>query len=239
MGGWEELIFLQDAPHTLAQMGEVERDRVLGTWVQADGLGLGSLESQAGQFGCNGGRGARAELRWRRGSFEGPVAEIQARCWAWSLVTTVTARWLAVWVSFQALHAHDVSLHIVCEVWRVVLPRFTDEKTEAQGHWAIMGGAWIPVLQPGSWGYTLTHQALPQRRGAAEMSGVERLEDRSSRWPDTLDGGGMSVGVRRGPGLWGYNGTPSRNGIGGSVARPLTMLCATDHLFVYAEFRRA
>lgn len=155
---------------------------------------------------------------------------MQARCWAWSLVTTVTARRLAVWVNFQALHAHDVSLHIVCEAWRAVLPHFTAEKTEARGHWAVMGGARIPVLQPGSRGYTLTHQALPRRRGAAEMSGVERLEDRSLRWPDTLDVGGVSVRVRRGPGLWGYNGTPSRNGIGGSVERPRTVLCAPDHL---------
>lgn len=210
MGGWEELIFLQDAPHAPAQTGEVERDGVLGTRVQAVGLGLGALKSQAGRFGCNGGGGARAELRWRRGSFEGPVAEMQARCWAWSLVTTVTARRLAVWVNFQALHAHDVSLHIVCEAWRAVLPHFTAEKTEARGHWAVMGGARIPVLQPGSRGYTLTHQALPRRRGAAEMSGVERLEDRSSRWPDTLDVGGGVSESQKGPWFVGIQWHPQQ-----------------------------
>lgn len=100
----------------------------------AGGLGSATLESPAGRIGRTGGRRARTEGRWRRGSVKGLVSEIQARCWAWGPVTTVTSWRLAGPGGFPVLRGHEVSPHVVSEACRAVQPHFTDEKTDLQGH---------------------------------------------------------------------------------------------------------
>lgn len=112
-----------------------------------------------------------------------------------------------------------------------MLPRFTDEKTEAwkgrpEGE---EQGARPCGLHPG----LHPHPHPPNSATKKESSGSEWLErlDQPSARPTPWTRGVTES--QRGPGLWGYDSTPSRNGIGGSVERPLNTLCATDSFFFF------
>lgn len=88
-GGWEELIFLREAPRPPAQRGEVELDGVLGTWGEDDGPGpwkggLGGLAIMEDKGHVQSSGGEEAALRGRSQKFRLGIP-----------VTAVTTRRLA------------------------------------------------------------------------------------------------------------------------------------------------